>query len=287
MAFFNIYSSFSCSQIRCLQFAFRVLLSESSSNIATSSTNITGAINQSITESFFHEFFQDQQTLIQSAWQSTPPPVVQNWIDLHEWITLIFHIRTNADTAAASNSTTSTSTSIVRRILQGAREVQHQRTEVAAGQSVASEKQLLKARREVEYETAKDTAINSQTIHGLRPYYISMFSKYDTYFETVDIDTTPNNPSCATVPTTTSLPSAPILDNLVVLHILEKIGFWKFNNLVEEEFDRLIELRTKNRQDEQDAILQYSADFSQEQLWTYIVQFRDMDEDDGTFGLVV
>ena len=94
---------------------------------------------------------------------------------------------------------------------------------------------------------------------------------------TASASTTPPSPSSAPpFPT-----MAPLLEDSKVLEVLVHIGFWKFTTLVEEELDRLVELRTKNRQDEQQAMLQYATEFSQEELHTFIDQFRNMDNDDG------
>lgn len=302
MSFYKIYSTFSSSQIRCLQFAFRVILAEGSSS--STDTIVTGALSQLATQQFLNEFFGDKEHLVQSAWHTTPPSVATGWVDLHEWIALIHHMRNAADAdATANNSSKSFSGDIVPRILQGAREIQHQRTEVPAGTSVASEKQLMEAQQALDFAQAKEHALRTESIGVLKPFYSRMWMKYEVHFskntestenaentenKTTNNKQTPKTTAAASITPPSSLSSAPpfpttapLLDDSKVLDVLVRIGFWKFTTLVEEELDRLVELRTKNRQDEQKAMLQYANEFSQEELHKFIDQFRSMDNDDG------
>ena len=310
MSFYKIYSTFSSSQIRCLQFAFRVILAEGSSpstdatvpssSSSDTTTIVTGALSQLATQQFLNEFFGDKEQLVQSAWHTTPPSVATGWVDLHEWIALVHHLRNAADAIATENNSKSFSGDIVPRILQGARNLQHQRTEVPAGTSVASEKQLMEAKQALDFAQAKEHALRTESIAVLKPFYSDLWMKYEAHFSknTERTDNTENTatnnkktPKTTTASASTTPPSpssappfptmAPLLEDSKVLEVLVHIGFWKFTTLVEEELDRLVELRTKNRQDEQQAMLQYATEFSQEELHTFIDQFRNMDNDDG------
>jgi Ca2+-binding EF-hand superfamily protein len=316
--FYKMYSKFSSSSIRILQFAFRVILAEESSAAAT-----RGALIQSEVTSFLSEFFQEHQDYVQAAWQAAPLPVARGYLDLHEWITLIFHLREDSNDEAFANK-------CLPLILHGARELQHRRTEVPLGEPVLSNYQLRMAKWQAEKEEAKNVAIRINSIIGLRPYYEEMFQKYEEYWNTTALDCRispgggDNNHSKKHHPhhgggkhhphqgggkhhphhgdgkhhshhhgggkhhshhhgggkQKTPDVVEPLLDHKTVLRVLDQY-FWQYSTQLDEELERLVELRTANRKAESKAIDKFANEFSQEELMTFVRQFRDMDNDDG------
>ena len=253
-SFYNIYSTFSSSQIRILQFAFRVILQSEQTN---------SALLQIDVKHFFDQYFSDLDDLIHQSYKTTPPSVATGYLDLHEWITLIYHIKNNTNAKIANT--------IVPNILKSVRDMQHRRTEVPMGEPVASESQLRSAKYEAEKEEAKNNAVKTGSILGLKPYYKEMFDKYEQYWNTTK--QTKNSTL------TSSNPIEALLDHATIIRLLDA-GFWHYSISVDEEIEKLVELRTLNRKNENIARVKYSDEFSQEELSKFIRQFRDMDDDD-------
>lgn len=304
--FYSFYSTFSSSQIRCLQFSFRVLLSEGTS----SSTLTRGAVDQITTIKFFNEIFEDldhqddEQVFVRMALSASPTPVARGFYDLHEFIVLTYHLR-----EAVGGQSSPLFGKIVPKILQAARELQHRRTEVPAGQSVASDRQIKEAKREMALQEAKDMALQSGSVVSLQEFYLPLFIKYGAYWgmplseeeegsgnkqkqrgqqkknkkksTTTMTEQQPIKSTAAAAVTAVGMMDAsdPLLDHETVLRILGS-NFWKHNESLEEEFDHLIEQRLANREEEKKAMILYAEEFSREELEKFVQQFRTMDKDD-------
>ena len=266
-SFYNIYSTFSSSQIRILQFAFRVILQSEQTN---------SALLQIDVKHFFDQYFSDLDDLIHQSYKTTPPSVATGYLDLHEWISLIYHIKNNTNAKIANT--------IVPNILKSVRDMQHRRTEVPMGEPVASESQLRSAKYEAEKEEAKNNAVKTGSILGLKPYYKEMFDKYEQYWNTTK--QTKNSTLTSSNPIKTRRGSVQLeiiealLDHATIIRLLDA-GFWHYSISVDEEIEKLVELRSLNRKNENNARMKYSDEFSQEELSKFIRQFRDMDDDDG------
>ena len=307
--FYSFYSTFSSSQIRCLQFSFRVLLSEGTA----SSTQTRGAVDQTTTIKFLNEIFEDlddqddEQVFVRMALSASPTPVARDFYDLHEFIVLIYHLR-----EVVGGQSSPLFGKIVPKILQAARELQHRRIEVPAGQPVASDRQIKEAEREVALQEAKDMALQSGSVVSLQQFFLPLFIKYGAYWgmplseeegsgkqmqssgkqsnSKKKSDNSKKNKRKSTTTTTEQQPSKctattvmdasdPLLDHETVLRILSS-NFWKHNESLEEELDHLIELRLANREEENKAMILYAEEFSREELEKFIQQFRTMDKDD-------
>ncbi len=287
--FLTIYKSFSSAQIRSLQFAFRVILKDAGSAGPPSSARPShgyseGRLPIDQVKSFFIECEIDGGALADVWGEAMALPEGARALDLHEFIETVYHLRERDDGEK----------NIVPRILAQSRSVQDARTFVPFDRPIASNRQMQQARREAQLSQAKAKALASMSMHGLEPYYPTIFQSFAIYWNgnyggaAAGADTIGAAKSTAdTTNTGVSAPNVsapklhrddePILSEADAINALSS-AFWRAD-IAHENLTTLVSLVVENRKAEREACAKYADTFSADMLRKFVQQFRAMDDD--------
>lgn len=257
--FLEIYKSFSSSQIRKLQFSFRVLLKDAPRENGSSSSSCfsEGSLQLQRVESFLLDSCHISATALESARKSMSSPAATGMIDLHEFIETVYYLQQQDNDEK----------SIVPRILEQSRMLQHERTHVPFSKPVPSQQQIQEARREALLSQAKASAILNQNLEGLETFFPAIFESYSVYWKTPDITADDQLEQCI----------EPLITEGDVIRVLSDT-FWNADR-AGERLSTLISLIKENRKAEQEARKAYREVFEPDILEKYIRQFRSLDDD--------